>query len=390
MLLLILNPIIGLMYTVGLFSKTKINFKTLRILTVGIVFFFLGYSIILTNQNADIARYISWLPNYHFLSLNEVITQSIEQKNIFVLQPLMLSFFSKLPNIKFFTGFIPLVFYTSYSYISISFFAQTSFEKRTCNKKSWVFYFGLTIISFGWVLTSVRNPMANSLISVALFRDLFLNKRGIVTLLFYFLGLSMHVAVLPIIFCRILFGIFFSENNLKKLLSFVFGVFLLFVGLRSNVLQEFSSKTDVYGIGSTGGGFAEYAQSSIYYVINNLFLLWLMALSIFLIVIIKKQKAMNTKLFDFLSIISVLSIVSYFLPTPLIDRYGMIIEIFYPLILMNVNFSALRKNTRFLLITGLYFTGIFGFLWQLAFLSIQIDILTFFKNIFFGWLSTLI
>ncbi|AHF19423.1 hypothetical protein LES9216_00293 [Leuconostoc suionicum] len=389
LILFILSPVLSLVYIVESLSKYQSIYTGVKILFIGAIFFFFGFSINLINNNADLARYISWLPNYQLTNFTTIIKEAADTNNLFVIQPLILGFFSKVSDLRFFTGFIPLVFYSCFSYVSLSFIKDIRDKKGVVNSPSLSFYFGLAILSFGWVVTSVRNPMANAIISVALFRDLYLHKKGIITVICYSLGISMHVAVVPIIFCRVIFGIFFSQGIIKKTVSFAVGICLIFIGFNSNVISEFSDKADTYGIGSTGGGFSDYAQSSIYYIVNNIYLLWLMILSIVLLLIIKHQKQANVDLFDFIIFLSCLAILSYFMPTPLIDRYGMIVQIFYPIILMTVDFYKLTKNKKFILIILLSLTGIFGFLWQVAFLSVQIDFIGFLKNIIFGWFSVL-
>ncbi|WP_029509682.1 hypothetical protein [Leuconostoc lactis] len=389
-LLLILNPILGLIYTIGTFSKSIVRFRGIKILIIGVVFFFLGYSIQLKNQNADLARYLSWLPNYEFSRVLDILHDSFFNKNVFVIQPLMLSFFSKFSNPSIFIGFIPFVFYTSYAYIYVSLFNGSKFSGFFSNKKVIAFYFGLAIISFGWVVTSVRNPMANALISVALFRDLYLNKKGILTGLFYLIAVSMHVGVMPILVCRIFFGAFFSKRFYQKLVSFIFGIILIIVAGTTNVLSEFTNKADTYGVGSNGGGFSTYARTSVYYVVNNTFILWLMILSFAALVLIKRQTRENNYFYNFLKILVLIAIMSFFMPTPLIDRYGMIVEIFLPMMLMEINFSKLTQRQKFLSTTALFFSGVFGLLWQIAYLAVQIDVPQFIFRCAIGWIGLFI
>lgn len=389
-LLLILNPIIGLIYTIGTFSKSIVRFRAVKILVIGTAFFFLGYSIQLKNPNADLARYLSWLPNYEYSRLSDILHNFLLTKNVFVIQSLMLSFFSKFSNPNIFIGFIPFVFYTSYTYIYVSLFNESKFSGIFSNKKVIVFYFGLAIISFGWVVTSVRNPMANALISVALFRDLYLNKKGILTSLFYLIAVSMHVGVMPILACRILFGSFFSKQFYQKLVSLIFGIILIIISGTTNILSEFTNKADTYGVGSTGAGFSTYARTSVYYVVNNTFILWLMVLSFVVLLLIKRQTKEKNYFYLFLRVLVLIAIMSYFMPTPLIDRYGMIVEIFLPMLLMEVNFSKLTQRQKLLSTTVLLFSGLFGLLWQIAYLTVQIDFSQFIFRCAIGWISLFI
>ena len=300
----------------------------------------------------------------------------------------MLAFFAKLHNNSLFSGFVVSVFYTCYMYIVTTYLKKNNCQKNSVLKKEMATYFGVFIISFGWVLTNVRNPMANAIVAVAIFRDLYLHKKGIITVLLYLLALSMHVAVVPIIICRILTGILFGKNLLHRFLSGVLGVLLVFVGLHSNIISMTSDKISAYGLGSSGGGFAEYAHTSFYYQINNLFLLYVMLFILILITIAKRQKNTFEKQFPvFLTMITILSILSYFLPTPLIDRYGMFVEIFIPLIIVNVKFSQIKKRSRIIIYFLLMITGLFGLAWQIAFLSFQINILSFLGKVFLGFLS---
>lgn len=388
--LLILNPIIGLIYTLSTFSKSIIQFRGVKILIIGLAFFFLGYNIHLTNPNADLARYLSWLPNYEFSTISGVVQDSLSKKNVFVIQPLMFTYFSKFSDINIFIGFIPFVFYTSFAYIYISLFNLSKFRESSSKKKVIVLYFGLAIISFGWVVTSVRNPMANALISVALFRDLYLNKKGILTDLIYLISVSMHVGVMPIILCRIFFGAFFSKRLYQKLLNIILGIAIIIIAGTTNILSEFFNKADSYGIGSTGGGFSDYARTSVYYVINNAFILLIMMFSCAALFVIKKQTKENSYFYSFLKILILIAIVSYFMPTPLIDRYGTIVEIFLPMMLMEINFSKLTQPQRLLSTGVLVFSGLFGLVWQIAYLAVQIDFPQFiFRNVI-GWTSLFI
>ncbi|KRN06322.1 hypothetical protein FD15_GL001524 [Liquorilactobacillus sucicola DSM 21376 = JCM 15457] len=386
----LISPILGLISVIESFAKYKNLNKWIVITVTVIVFFFLGYSVRLTNVNADLGQYFSWFSNYENMTYSFILSEAVSEKNVFVLQQLMLTFFSKLHNENLFTGFIVAVFYACYMYIVTTYLRQFSSAKFGFEKKRMAINFGLLIISFGWVLTSVRNPMANALIAVAIFRDLYMHKNGILTLIFYFLGLSMHIAVLPIIVCRILVGIIFSRSLLRRCFSIILGVILMLAAVDSNITSTANDKFSMYGLGSSGGGFAEYARSSFYYQVNSLFLLWLMVLNILLIMIVKKQHGSLDRTFRrFLTTVSVLAIISYFSPAPLIDRYGMFVEIFMPVVVVNVDFRRIAMGTRKALLLMLAVTVIFGFLWQLAFLKYQIDILSFMFTVIMGWLSLL-
>ncbi|RRG08367.1 MAG: hypothetical protein DUD32_10375 [Lactobacillus sp.] len=387
-LMLLINPMLGLIYTIHACLKNKIINRWKLIIVTAIVFFYLGISIELTNINADLGKYFSWFPNFVNISYNDLFREAISEKNFFILQKLMLAFFAKLHNNSLFSGFVVSVFYTCYMYIVTTYLKKNNCQKNSVLKKEMATYFGVFIISFGWVLTNVRNPMANAIVAVAIFRDLYLHKKGIITVLLYLLALSMHVAVVPIIICRILTGILFGKNLLHRFLSGVLGVLLVFVGLHSNIISMTSDKISAYGLGSSGGGFAEYAHTSFYYQINNLFLLYVMLFILILITIAKRQKNTFEKQFPvFLTMITILSILSYFLPTPLIDRYGMFVEIFIPLIIVNVKFSQIKKRSRIIIYFLLMITGLFGLAWQIAFLSFQINILSFLGKVFLGFLS---
>jgi len=384
--ILIINPLLGLISIIRSFSKRVLLNKWIVILITSIVFFFLGYNIILTNMSADLARYFAWMPSYGNISYSALLNTAIAEKNVFALQQFMLSFFGKLQNDNLFSGFIVSLFYSSYMYINTTFVDKNDINHVSSLKGDLAINFGLTIISFGWVLTSVRNPMANALIAIAIFRDLYLHKRGLTTLIFYFLGLSMHVAVLPIIICRMLVGIVFSKSFIYRILNITIATLLIFISIKSNIIDEFNNKIDTYGLESNGGGFSQYAHSSFYYRMNSLFLLWLMLLGIVLLVILKRNNTSFDKDFRiFLIFTSILAFISYFAPTPLIDRYGMFVEIFFPLLLMSINYDKISKNKKALFYSILLITGIFGFIWQVAFLSYQIDIYSFIYKIIEGW-----
>nr|WP_054756813.1 hypothetical protein [Liquorilactobacillus satsumensis] len=92
----------------------------------------------------------------------------------------------------------------------------------------------------------------------------------------------------------------------------------------------------------------------------------------------------------FLTTVSALAILSYFSPTPpLIDRYGMFVEIFMPLLIVNINFRRITEKFRTSFAVGLIMIGIFGFLWQIAFLSFQINIAGLMVAIAKSWFSLL-
>lgn len=385
-LMLLINPLLGVFTAIQSFSRNYAS-KWKVIIITSITFFFLGYSTQLINMNADLARYFLWLPNYENISYNQLISNAVSTKNIFVIQQLMLGFFSKLQNNQIFTGFISALFYSCYMYIITTFLSKNPWRSHSITKKQIVIFFGIMLFSFGWVLTSVRNPMANALIAVAVFKDLYLHQKGFSTFLFYILGISMHVAVIPIIICRVVIGIFFAQTLGHRVFSATLAILFTFVALKSNILSETSGKIDTYGIGSTGGGFAQYARSSIYYQVNGLFLLLLMFLTLSLIFIIKREKVViDTTFCNFLLFVTLLSILSYFMPTPLIDRYGMFVELFIPTLIMCVPFDRLTKNLRVLYTTAFLCTGLFGTIWQVLFLSYQIDISSFLLNVLKGWI----
>lgn len=79
-LMLLINPMLGLIYTIHACLKNKIINRWKLIIVTAIVFFYLGISIELTNVNADLGQYFSWFPNFVNISYNDLFREAISEK----------------------------------------------------------------------------------------------------------------------------------------------------------------------------------------------------------------------------------------------------------------------------------------------------------------------
>lgn len=392
-LITFLSPIIGFIYFFkkNIFENVNVLYSALLF---GCVFGFLGYSITLTNSNADLARYVYWMAGYNGISFQSIIYTAIQSKDIFVVQKLLLKFFSLTQNTRLFTAFIAFVFYSGLGYIYFSFIRNNKLENR--NRKIFVLT-ALLLISFGWVLTNVRNPMADSLIAVAIYRDLYLKKINFSTIFFYLVSISMHVAVIPILIVRLIIGIFCSKKISGKIFAVVISAGTVILSLQTNMVSSVLSKVSVYGIGSSGGSFAgvsstggdfsNYVNQNIYFQINNIYYLLLAIFFLILLFILHKQRNLDSAFVNFLIVISILTIATFLLPTPLVDRYEVFILIFSPIFLLSFDMSNFKKidRTYFWIIFGVLV--ICGAVIQILFLNVQINLGAFILRIILGSFS---
>jgi len=181
-------------------------------------------------QNMDLSRYYEMLDKYEEMSFSECLNNSVYKST-----PLTVLLFwtvAQIGNFSILTLIPVFIIFICLFYIVIIFFNK--FKDKTQIQKINLLlsiFFLLSFISSVILFTTVRFPMAISLMAVAFFRDIYLEKKDWKTYLLYAIPCLIHNGVLYMILIRIIIELRFLKILLPMLLVSTGTVFRLFAAL---------------------------------------------------------------------------------------------------------------------------------------------------------------
>ncbi|GEN95256.1 hypothetical protein PET01_13060 [Pediococcus ethanolidurans] len=251
----------------------------------------------------------------------------------------------------------------------------------------------ITIAPFSTLVNNIRNILAVSIISLAIFLDMYLKKRNMYVLLLYLIGASVHIAVIPVIVLRFFIGFLFSilHINFKLMaLNLSFLVISTYVIVKFGLIETLLSKANSYLSGGEGTELGEWfsaADSSGIQSVNKysaFVMLLLITITLVLFIINKEEKTSSTFFSNELNVLLIGVFCGVFFlifrPGTTWFRYYMVFLFFIPLLFVQI-LKLKEKLFKNMLLFSLFFYCLLMFIVQIYVLQSQTNIGTFVTNI---------
>ncbi len=254
---------------------------------LAIVFGIAGYCFKNPATDPDLVRYLAILSTYR--NKNLIDSFNTAYTNLYAVDILfwIIANFCKPQMLPAFACFI---------YYFISFYIIGDYKIISGIKKSYfVVYFVFTIAAtnFGSIVNGIRWPLAFSMFTLAIYRDLYKNQRNIFTYFLYLTSFFMHFSVIGLIAVRLVMLI----KNKKRVLIYSLGIVLLPqvlqilaekigemqtpIGLINSVIY-FITRGNMY-FQWQDGGWADIVRNSTYYRLEKEYFIIISLLFLYMI-----------------------------------------------------------------------------------------------------------
>ncbi|MDK1717138.1 hypothetical protein [Dellaglioa algida] len=252
-LIMIVAPIVGFPSSIWWLCQKK-QFKFRYLIPLIIFFGIIGFNYIPIGTN-DLTRYFIILNNYRDISYSSFLNVTGKDSPLFFVQNYLFFISSRFETNQILPAITVVVVFISGLYIAIDYSKREKLNKFATLGMVLLFLVGMRLdIAAG----NVRNISAAALVSVGLYRELFLNKSSIGSGIFYLLGISMHIGVLPVVILRYMIMVVINIwekhaltwKDLIIIICSLIGGYLLF---KYGILDELASKHSAY----TNGGFEQ-------------------------------------------------------------------------------------------------------------------------------------
>lgn len=386
--LILIVPVVGLPVSYYVAGKPE-KFKYSGILGLSLFFAIMGFYFIPKNTNSDLVRYfVNYVDIFRGQQLPQIFHNETTLDKFFFIQNFLFYVSSRFSNdqmLPCLTMF--LVFFNGFSIIS-----DFSKENKLESIVVWqMIFFFIIAVTFTTVVNNIRNILGVSFFCVALYRDLYKDKRSFLTLLLYLFGMSTHIAVIGLVFIRILlsFLIYLKNLNILKVIgiSLFFGIAIT-VLLKTGVYGAFVGKAFSYIQGGENGSelqsWFQAADSSGFLTLTKI----AGALSSLIFIYLAISTIHNSLLTDknkslllFIMMISIIVILLTFLSGTTWLRFYFVLYFFIPILFY---YSLQEKKLRLRPLFALFWLTflIWNVILQVSTLNQQTVITTFLKNIF--------
>ncbi|MBQ6781537.1 MAG: hypothetical protein IJP62_09945 [Treponema sp.] len=201
-------------------SKTgKIQFNKVLILLV--VFAFASYGYGITSKpwlENDLYRYFDEIENFKILELLKILKSD---KKFLYTRDILFYFVSRTDNIRFLPFIVAINIYGICGYVLYD-YAKCSNLKFTKIEFMTLFMCTFCFINPTSLIANIRCVQAYTFVAFAVYREVIQKKKNIITVLFYFLALGLHVTTIFVILLRIVHKIFTRFGFLTVFVCFFF------------------------------------------------------------------------------------------------------------------------------------------------------------------------
>lgn len=206
----IINPFYGFFAgLIGLYADRK-HWKS-YIFCITLFFAHLSYCHIPVNN--DLNRYFDYIIELRGKSLSDTLTYKYEGVNLYVF-----SFFAWLSNVVHDEHLVP--FFSVFIVYYIAFYCTCFVGKHEKIKWKYVCNYVLfQMLTLDWysITNNVRNVAAFSIIGLAIFRDVYMRRRNLVTIMCYIAPIFLHPTAAFFILVRIIIA-FVKTNKTRTIL----------------------------------------------------------------------------------------------------------------------------------------------------------------------------
>lgn len=360
----------------------------LLIVTV-ILFFWVGYNYV-PDTDSDLVRYFDIVQTDKSYTAPYFYSNLVSSGQIIkIVQESLFFFVSRLQNQQILPGITT----------SITFFA--GFFVFLVGKKkinSDIFFKILALVTFLAMMRidiaagNVRNISAVGLVIVGIISYDFLNKSYWIQLLFFLLGVSMHIGVFPIVIIKIVIDLCYAGYKRKwvivlllTIMAISCTILLIKLGVVDNVFQKFNQ----YSTGDVAtSAWFKLLQSSFRF---KLYKYGIVAYLLYTIILAYRQVVSYNfqRKFNFFYIITALFTLFFAITQPgsTFLRYFYVQIMLSPLVIMS--YSGKFHYKRTLIAVNILFI-IFFLYYQIYYIELNVDGAKFFRDTFlypiwFGW-----
>ena len=344
--------IIVLIHQIGFFTNIKINKKQYMFILIyfGIAYAFLAAQIKPPPQ-WDLFHHYNEINNMRMGGLDYALTQG-RYKELFVINFIyyIVSLFSYNNLLVFITVFIEYMIFT---YITCDLKEKYDSEKNTI-AFSINFFLFFALVNIVLSISGIRNVFAFSIASLAVYMDLFKQRKGILKLLLYIIPIFIHPSTIIVPIVRV----FVLTPKMYKLAPL-----LIIWGMFASYISELLESSSVGALKTAGYLLNLYGESS-YITDNRLIIVNFIFVSIIMIacfyILQKKHSNYNKGQLLYITFVIIYLFVALGSLNNVIifNRmlYGLAFLIL-PVIHIILESLSIRIRTLFVLICVVFFTG---------------------------------
>ena len=182
---------------------------------VSITIAFLSYNYVPENSGPDLYRYLQYIEELRGLRLREILNVAYHGYRLYAFH--FLIWLCGAVNDTHLLPFVSVfIVYLSMMYCTLKVAEDESIDWK--HARTYIL-FCLFVLDWYSVTNNVRNILAFAIVGDAVFRDLYLNRRDVLTGLMYVIPVFIHQSCLVLMVARILLIPFYSEKT-SRLLPF--------------------------------------------------------------------------------------------------------------------------------------------------------------------------
>ncbi|WP_273950029.1 hypothetical protein [Leuconostoc mesenteroides] len=378
--LLFIFPIIGFFSLFFDLIYQKKGYVFILLMAI-VLFFWVGLNYV-PDTDSDLVRYFDIVQLDSGYTLNYFYNNLISSGNaINIVQESLFFFVSRFNNLQLLPAITTsLVFFSG-------FFVFVNAKKMTNSSSIFKILALCTFLSLMRIdiaAGNVRNISAVSLITIGIISYDMLGKSYFIQLLFFILGLSMHIGALPIVVIKLVIDLLYSLYKSKWLIFWGLMVlsavsFILFIKL--GIFDTAIGKFNEYSTGDVAtSAWFQILQNSIKFKIYK----YLIVLYLFFTIFLSWQQYFKFKSLRkinlFYIITSILTLIFALVqPGSTFLRYFYLQILLSSLIIMN-HYDRVKNKDVFILI-NIFFIAVFLY-YQIYYIGINIDESKFFKDTF--------
>lgn len=362
-------PILGVpFYFLGYVSKDKVQ-KSMGLVFLAMFMGVLGYCFQNPQTDPDIVRYIEMVKNYSELNILDIFNAGAYE-NLFIID----IWFWIIAQ----TGDYQLVAATTcfFTYLIIFYILQDYCYRNNFSLQTKIIATILVmgVVNFALVVNAIRSVVAFSLVLLAIYRELYQNKKNICTYICYIIPIFMHFASILLVVIRL--GIFIKRKWLK-----VFAVAICFISVYIefvveiinklpksipfiSYIQSFATRALMY-FKWDEGGWATAVSNSGYYKLNKIFSLIVLIITLFIFIKMKKQLRViwSNKFDSYIIVYFAITFACFSMTTPTYQRFTVPLWVFCVSILSRyLEVVFIKKHIKMLylgMVVGIMSVGYF-------------------------------
>lgn len=384
--LLAIFPLIGLPLTFFYASDTQ-RYKLSFVFLLAFFFSIMGFYFV-PKIGTDLTRYFSnYIDIMRGSSFSSIFTLLSPIDKLMITQQLIFFVASRFGNDQI----LPLI--TMFIVYFNGFYIVTSFSRE--NKLNVKITLAMLLLfavcpTFSLLANNTRNIVATSFICVAMYRDLYLHNHSFTTLVFYFFGMTTHIAVIPLVVIRIVtsFLVNIKRMALVKSISIIIIVSLMALILfKTGLYAALLSKARFYLSGGTSGSAVQQwfvqADSSIVERVSKIMAALATFIFDFIILTFYKENKSDVHVVALvcLFIINGLTFTLTFFPGTTWFRFYFVAYFFIPIFFYYTT-KIVSRNIKSLLVLFWIMFVLWSIVLQIFRLNQQTYLSTFLKNVF--------